>query len=223
MGLEPYVQQGVATLYLGHARDVLAKLPDESVNCCVTSPPYFGQRDYGVAGQLGLESTPAEYVQSLCMILAEVHRVLAADGTLWLNLGDSYDMRLPDLNRHGSAARSRCCPGSSTGRGEAVSDRWLSPQGPGLLLVGARMRVTRAVLAIQLAQAEGSIGPDGIGPAAEARYKELVDAARDLVQADDIFRAALARRLQEVNRPVPGPGGEGDTAAGVVAGEGETG
>jgi hypothetical protein len=74
------------------------------------------------------------------------------------------------------------------------------------------MRVTRAVLAIQLAQAEGAAGPDGIdrGPAAEGRYKELVDAARDLVQADDLFRAALARRLQKANPAVPVTGGEGD-------------
>jgi DNA modification methylase len=68
----------------------LRGLPDCSVKCCVTSPPYWGLRDYGVAGQLGLEKTPAEYVERLTTGFAEVRRVLSDDGTLWLNLGDSY-------------------------------------------------------------------------------------------------------------------------------------
>lgn len=74
----------------GDCRDVLRDLPDESVNCCVTSPPYFGLRDYGVAGQIGLEQTPADFVDELVLVFSEVRRVLRKDGTLWLNLGDSY-------------------------------------------------------------------------------------------------------------------------------------
>lgn len=65
-------------------------MPDQSVNCCVTSPPYFGLRDYGVAGQIGLEATPDTYVAELVAVFAEVRRVLRDDGTLWLNLGDSF-------------------------------------------------------------------------------------------------------------------------------------
>ena len=65
-------------------------LDDASVNMCVTSPPYFGLRDYGVAGQIGLEQTPDEYVAKLVAVFREVRRVLRDDGTLWLNLGDSY-------------------------------------------------------------------------------------------------------------------------------------
>jgi DNA modification methylase len=65
-------------------------LPDQSVHCCVTSPPYFGLRDYGVDGQIGLEQTPAEYVEQMVQVFREVRRVLRDDGTLWLNLGDSY-------------------------------------------------------------------------------------------------------------------------------------
>jgi len=65
-------------------------MQSESVHCCVTSPPYWGLRDYGVPGQLGLERTPEEYVQKIVAIFAEVRRVLRSDGTLWLNLGDSY-------------------------------------------------------------------------------------------------------------------------------------
>ena len=74
----------------GDCRDVLKTLADGSVHCCVTSPPYFGLRDYGVAGQLGLEPTPAEYVEQMVAVFREVRRVLRDDGTLWLNLGDSY-------------------------------------------------------------------------------------------------------------------------------------
>jgi DNA modification methylase len=69
---------------------ILKTLPDASVNCCVTSPPYFGLRDYGVPGQLGLEPTPDEYVAKLVEGFREVRRVLRDDGTLWLNLGDSF-------------------------------------------------------------------------------------------------------------------------------------
>lgn len=70
--------------------DGLRSLPDGSAHCCVTSPPYWGLRDYGVAGQLGLESTPEEYVENMVGVFREVRRVLRDDGTLWLNLGDSY-------------------------------------------------------------------------------------------------------------------------------------
>lgn len=74
----------------GDSLSVLKMLPDESVNCCVTSPPYWGLRDYGVEGQLGLEKTPDEYVAKMVDVFREVRRVLRNDGTLWLNLGDSY-------------------------------------------------------------------------------------------------------------------------------------
>jgi DNA modification methylase len=71
----------------GDCRDVLKTLPDCSVHCCVTSPPYFGLRDYGCAGQIGLEPTPDAYVAELVAVFREVKRVLRDDGTLWLNLG----------------------------------------------------------------------------------------------------------------------------------------
>jgi DNA modification methylase len=74
----------------GDCRDVLPTLPSESVHCVVTSPPYYGLRDYGTPGQLGLESTPAEYIATMVSVFREVRRVLRSDGTLWLNIGDSY-------------------------------------------------------------------------------------------------------------------------------------
>ena len=78
------------TILPGDCRETLRTLPAESVQCCVTSPPYFGLRDYGCAGQLGLEKTPADYVAEIVAVFREVHRVLRKDGTVWLNLGDSY-------------------------------------------------------------------------------------------------------------------------------------
>ena len=77
-------------IHQGDALAVLRTLPAESVHCCVTSPPYWGLRDYGTDGQIGLERTPDEYVARIVEVFREVRRVLRADGTLWLNLGDSY-------------------------------------------------------------------------------------------------------------------------------------
>lgn len=77
-------------LYLGDCLDILPTLEAGSVHCCVTSPPYWGLRDYGTPGQLGLERSPDEYVAKLVQVFREVRRVLRDDGTLWLNLGDSY-------------------------------------------------------------------------------------------------------------------------------------
>lgn len=69
----------------------MQSLPDQSVNMCVTSPPYFGLRDYGVDGQIGLEETPEQFIEKLVSVFREVKRVLRDDGTLWLNIGDSYN------------------------------------------------------------------------------------------------------------------------------------
>lgn len=81
---------GSATVHVGDCREVLRTLPAESVQTCVTSPPYFGLRDYGVDGQIGLESSPQAYIAVLVEVFREVRRVLRPDGTVWLNLGDSY-------------------------------------------------------------------------------------------------------------------------------------
>ena len=74
----------------GDALATLQTLPDASAQCCITSPPYYGLRDYGVDGQMGLERTPDEYVSGMVAVFREVRRVLRDDGTLWLNVGDSY-------------------------------------------------------------------------------------------------------------------------------------
>lgn len=85
------------SLLVGDCIEQMRSLPDASVHCCVTSPPYFGLRDYGVAGQIGLEDTPDAFVARLVEVFREVRRVLRDDGTLWLNLGDSYGSKGGDI------------------------------------------------------------------------------------------------------------------------------
>lgn len=106
---------GNATLYLGDCLEVLRTLPDASVHTCVTSPPYFGLRDYGHDGQIGLEPTPDEYIAKLVSVFREVRRVLKDDGTLWLNLGDSYAM-----STRGSSGKGEK---QITNKGTLMSDR----------------------------------------------------------------------------------------------------
>ena len=77
-------------IYTGDCLEVLKTLPDESVHCCITSPPYYALRDYGVDGQIGREATPKEYISRLTEVFTEVRRVLRSDGTLWLNISDTY-------------------------------------------------------------------------------------------------------------------------------------
>lgn len=77
-------------ILLGDSRKALSVIDDGIVQCCITSPPYWGLRDYGVEGQLGSEKSPDEYIDALVEIFADVRRVLVPDGTLWLNIGDSY-------------------------------------------------------------------------------------------------------------------------------------
>lgn len=80
----------MSKILCGDAAEVLKSLPQESVNMCVTSPPYYGLRDYGENGQIGIEQSPDEYIARLVKVFDEVYRVLTKDGTLWLNIGDSY-------------------------------------------------------------------------------------------------------------------------------------
>ncbi len=81
------------TILLGDAPELMRTLETESVHTCVTSPPYYNLRDYGVTGQIGMEETPEEYIAKLVDVFREVRRVLRQDGTLWVNIGDSYATR----------------------------------------------------------------------------------------------------------------------------------
>lgn len=90
----------------GDALEVLKTIPSESVNCCVTSPPYFGLRDYGVDGQIGLEDSVADYILKLVEVFHEAQRVLKKDGTLWVNIADSYSGSGKGRNSDGSVPES---------------------------------------------------------------------------------------------------------------------
>jgi DNA modification methylase len=136
----------------------LPTLPDASAHCVVTSPPYWGLRDYGVAGQLGLEPTPEAYVEAMVGVFREVRRVLRDDGTCWLNMGDSYastgtmdsdgNSRLHEWNGDGAAARN----GSLRRRldGNRPVGKGRAPSAPGLKskdLVGMPWRLAFALQA----------------------------------------------------------------------------
>ena len=99
-------------IIIADVRDGLRSLPERSVHCCVTSPPYWGLRDYGVDGQIGLEATPDQFVETMVDVFREVRRVLRDDATLWLNLGDSYA-------RQGGSDETGSSDGA-TGRGDAA-------------------------------------------------------------------------------------------------------
>ena len=95
-------------IHHGDALDVLRGMPSQSVNCCVTSPPYYGLRDYGVDGQIGLEETPEAYISRLVEVFREVRRVLKDDGTLWVNIGDSYASSTKGSGGSGVASGLNC-------------------------------------------------------------------------------------------------------------------
>lgn len=107
-------------IYCGDALTVLKTLPDNSVNCCVTSPPYYALRDYGVDGQIGREETPALYVERLTSIFREVRRVLTPDGTLWLNIADTYAGK----GNQGDIASTPSTPTAGRGRRSPSTARW---------------------------------------------------------------------------------------------------
>ncbi len=83
-------QENQCEIIVGDSRKVLAKFPENSFQCAVTSPPYWGLRDYGIKGQIGAEMSLDDYIKDLVLVFREVRRVLAADGTFWLNVGDGY-------------------------------------------------------------------------------------------------------------------------------------
>jgi site-specific DNA-methyltransferase (adenine-specific) len=102
----------------GDCIEGMRTLADGSVHCCVTSPPYWGLRDYGHDGQIGLEGTPTAYVERIVEVFREVRRVLRDDGTLWLNLGDSYAAA-----RGGTSMPAETLAGGVSGRGDIVAKR----------------------------------------------------------------------------------------------------
>ena len=112
-----------ATILVGDTRQCLADIPDASVQSCVTSPPYWGLRDYGHDGQIGLEHTPDQYVEQMVSVFREVRRTLKHDGTLWLNLGDSYAGNNSRASNNGRAGFGTKREGVFTKSGEGLKDK----------------------------------------------------------------------------------------------------
>jgi DNA modification methylase len=135
----PWFAEHDVTLYQGDALTILKQLPAGSVNCVCTSPPYYGLRDYGVAGQIGLEASPAVYVESLRQVFAEVRRVLRPDGVMWLNLGDSYASG--EVGRHDYADNTKIKAAAQNGRTYSSPLTGLPPKN----LLGVPWRVAFAL------------------------------------------------------------------------------
>ena len=131
-------------IHNGDSLEILRTLPDTSAQCCVTSPPYWGLRDYGHDGQIGLEETPEQYVSRLVAVFAEVRRVLADDGVLWLNLGDSYNSNQARAGRAvGDGHRGSDAPTLNTAHQRRVHVPSMKPKD----LVGITWRVAFALQA----------------------------------------------------------------------------
>ncbi len=113
--MTPYLDDGDVRLYHGDAIDTLATLPKGSVDCCITSPPYYGLRDYGVDGQIGLEDTPEAFIERLVDVFRGVRRVLSPTGVCWVNIGDSYAQGHGGSSTMGGGVNLR-----KAARGEAV-------------------------------------------------------------------------------------------------------
>jgi DNA modification methylase len=147
------------TLHIGDAELVLETLPAGSVQCCVTSPPYYGLRDYGVEGQIGLEATPHEYVSRLVAVFAQIHRVLRDDGTLWIVLGDSYA-----TESYGKQRKARDAEANRGNLVHQVTKRGASPKN----LLGVPWRVAFAlqdfgwILRQEIIWAKGNPMPESV-------------------------------------------------------------
>jgi DNA modification methylase len=137
-------------ILVGDCRDVLRTLPAESVHCVVTSPPYWGLRDYGVSGQIGMESSFADFVGEMVEVFRELRRVLRLDGTLWLNLGDSYATSPSGLCKVDNMRSSTLSGGKETGRRAHHDTSKIGRMGGGLKpkdLIGVPWRVAFALQA----------------------------------------------------------------------------
>lgn len=129
----------VNKIYNENCLETLKRMPDDFLDACISSPPYFGLRDYGVEGQIGLESTPAEFVARLVEVYTEVRRLLKPDGTCWINLGDSY----ANDGKWGGATGGKHANGnhSATGIGRGKTFTGLKPKD----LIGIPWRVAFAL------------------------------------------------------------------------------
>lgn len=143
--------QGRVRIEVGDCRETLRGMPDGSVHCVVTSPPYLGLRDYGAEGQIGLEATPAEFIAEMVGVFREARRVLRDDGTCWINMGDSY-VTTPPGNKvntpQGDGAFNRRMA-RQTGQGENVEAIFSPGRASGLPAKSLMGMPWRLALALQ--------------------------------------------------------------------------
>ena len=136
--MKTYFETDNGKLYHGGCLDILKQMPDESIDCIVTSPPYWGLRDYSTAGQIGLEPTIQGYIDVMTEIFSEVKRALKNDGTLWLNMGDTY----------GTGTRADRRPGNKIlGEGTAIAQAIPRHGGMAKQLIGTPWRIAFALQA----------------------------------------------------------------------------
>ena len=161
-------------IIVGDCRDVLQTMAPQSVHCVVTSPPYFGLRDYGVDGQMGLEPTPEEFVAELVGVFREVRRVLRDDGTVWLNIGDSY----AGSGRGGNPTReSSTLEGSNASQEASMIRRTRAPREVGGTARDAAVtqRGSRLPAGLHEQQRQaGAIGRAWVPPPAGLKQKDLI-------------------------------------------------
>jgi DNA modification methylase len=148
--MKPVVEINNNKIYQGDCRTVLKNLDENSVNCVVTSPPYFGLRNYGVDGQIGLEDSVDKYVQELVNVFSDIKRVLKNDGTVWLNLGDTYvtspcgNNHMNDGKKHQGIFKGRNLEGY---QGSGKTDKTKLTSLPQKNLIGIPWRVALALQA----------------------------------------------------------------------------
>ena len=219
-----YYSDDTVTLLLGDAHDVLAGLSNESVDCIVTSPPYYGLRDYGTPGQYGLEETPAAFVEQLRRVFSQARRVLAADGTLWVNLGDSYS------GSWGNQSRNATSPGKISGDDGRypATDTRTGAQKPGeppaKNLFGIPWRVAFAlqddgwILRNEIIWHKTNAMPESVRDRLSGRHETLflfsksqryhfdLDAIREPHTAPERKSGARAFRARNLNHPRTGTG-----------------
>lgn len=201
-----YASDSDFTLHLGDVRDVLVEMEDGSVDCVVTSPPYWSLRDYGMETQIGLEATVEEYVENLAGVFSQVFRVLAAHGTFWLNLGDAYT----------SGNRTRRAPDTKGGKIGSAREMAFRPETPVGLepkdLIGLPWRVAFAL------QADGwRLRSENIWEKPNAMPESVTDRPSRTHEQVFMFtkgqryyydRSAVLEAFAEPARPLPGSPGD---------------
>lgn len=202
--MSPYYYDDSVTLWHGDSLEVVRQLDSGSVDCIVTSPPYYGLRDYGIEGQYGLEESPAAYVETMRALFAEARRVLADDGTLWLNIGDSYSSS--SSNNGGYSSKSTLAGFTSAqtkGRAanESLEPRALRPGIPAKNLLGIPWRVAFAlqddgwILRNDIIWAKPNAMPESVTDRLSTRHEHLFMFAKSRRYWFDLdpIREALAR------------------------------